>query len=267
MCYSALVRTDLDQLALDFAAEVDDLSWQLHAKYQRDEPKKYRVAMEGGRIFPDYFAPVIWGFGDRRKISIMRYGAYPPKYLATDIAKKLTTFNARRDSLEKRFWSEAYRKNHGFVVMLGFFEWVSVAKLVRAGNLTLDDVKKEFAKKSLERKKRVLQQGKPYKPTASELKNPMQREIVISFKPQSNQEMYVPVIISKDPITGLMGFAVVTDEPNKEILATGHDRMPVCLSKHHVGLWSKGVIEDNGVEILGEQTKDFYSHELDKDAA
>ena len=110
----------------------------------------------------------------------MRYGAYPPAHILDP--KKYTSFNARRDNLTSRFWSEAFLKHHGFIVLDGFYEWVTVKDLLNAGVVKLADIEKEFSRQSAERKEKILADGRKWKPTPTENKNPVDRQIIIEFK-------------------------------------------------------------------------------------
>ncbi|MBT5954170.1 hypothetical protein HOG98_05565 [bacterium] len=77
-------------------------------------------------------------------------------------AKKLTTFNVRKDSLTKPFWSSCYKKNHGVLLLNGFSEWVPVKNLIDNKVCSLMEVQKLFSNQAYERKQRILKANKPY---------------------------------------------------------------------------------------------------------
>jgi putative SOS response-associated peptidase YedK len=171
----------------------------------------------------------------------MRYSASPPDFVSED--RKFTTFNARRDNLKSPFWSECFRRNHGFIVLRGFFEWVAVRDLVKAGRVSLDQVKAEFEKQRNQRVERLLQEQRPVRPTKAEQTEAIFRKTVIEFHPDGMSELLVPVIFSKKDLPNGevdFGFAIVTDDPPPEVREAGHDRCPVFLDRPSVEEWTKG---------------------------
>jgi putative SOS response-associated peptidase YedK len=254
MCYSALVKrwTDKNSGLPIMVRDQTDIFERASAA----DPKKFPPLRE--RIFPGSYGPVIHhGSGDKLVSELMRYGAYPPH-------------NARRDNLLSPFWSVGFMKHHGFVVLEAFYEWVSVKDVLRAGVVTLAQVKAEFEKQAEERKARILAAGKKYKPTPTELKDPRLRQIVIEFRPDKNDPLLVPTIFSyseegegfdggRDP-----GFAIITDVPTPEIENAGHDRCPVILSREEIELWlnPRSMSEEDFLELLNNRKKPIFEHRL-----
>lgn len=236
MCYSALVERDLNALKQLFGATFSQDQFDRYNQRHAMDPKRFPE--QRPRIFPGSYAPIITVANGQRVIDFMRYGAYPPSSVKNPSA--YTTFNARRDNLTSSFWSEAFRKQHGFVVLKGFFEWVAVKDLLKAGVVTLDFVIAEFKRQSEERAENLKAKGKQYKPTPTELKDPRFRQIVIEFKPVDQTMMLVPVICSTSQLPNFgedRGFAIITDDPPDEVSAAGHDRCPIVLSLEQVPLW------------------------------
>ena len=124
MCYSAMVEADLHKLSLEFSADIDELRWQKLGKKRKSIPKAFKLPDENQRIFPKYFAPIVTGHGGKLIVTPMIYSAHPPSYMSSSQGSRLTTYNARRDSLEKRFWSESISQHHGLLIVKGFYEWV-----------------------------------------------------------------------------------------------------------------------------------------------
>lgn len=263
MCYSALIKRDIEALGRRFGAtlvreQIDEYGHQSHS-----DPKRFPPLTD--RIYPGYYAPVLYEREGQRVIEIMRYGAYPPASITHP--SKYTTFNARRDNLTSPFWSEAYLKHHGFIVIEGFYEWVAVRDLLKAGVVTLKDVETEFEKQSEERKAKILAQGKKYKPTPTELKSPAFRQIVIEFKPKDGAELLCPVIFSEKNLdNGYVdkGFAIVTDEPLPDIESAGHDRSPVMLNESQIKEWLtlKAAASTKMDAVLAKGRELAFSHRL-----
>lgn len=263
MCYSALVRQDLKSLESQYGAivvrdQVDD-----YLARSAQDPKTFGALQE--RIYPGSYAPVIFQRDGRRVIELMRYNAYAPSYI-TD-PRRLTTYNARRDNLTSRFWSEAFRRHHGIVILGGFFEWVQVRDLLKAGVVTLDQVNADFQRQSEERRARLEAKGKTYRPTPTEKKDPRLRKTIIRFQPEHSGDLVVPVIFSQgqrpDGSEGY-GFAIVTDDPPEEVAAAGHDRCPVILDPAVIDDWlqpeGKSVADLN--RILTTRRSVTFQHQL-----
>jgi putative SOS response-associated peptidase YedK len=262
---------------------------QIEDDYHRAEtrePKRFPPLSD--RIYPGSYAPVIYAEGHRHVVDLMRYGAYPSAHIKDP--SRYTTFNARRDNLKSPFWEPAFRQHHGFVVLQGFFEWVAVTDLLSAGVVTLEEVRREFARQAAERKAKILATGKPYKLTPTEKKDPIERKIIIQFQPQDQVDLLVPVIFSpaafsadhpglpsSAPTTASaippnasylnephFGFAIVTDEPPPEILAAGHDRCPVLLTENRIEQWLH--FSDKSPSqldaLLGQQERILMTHKL-----
>lgn len=269
MCYSALIRQDVRNIAKEFGADI--ASPLLEFVYESEHHNPYKIKWPGsdGRIYPNYHAPVV-SLNELGgcELRAMRYSAFPPAYVSDDSARKLSTFNARRDSLHKRFWSDSVLERRGVLVIKAFYEWVSVRNLIQAGVINLDDIKAEFERQSLLRKQSIEKSGKKYKPTPTELKNPLDREVVISFNVKDGHDLVVPVIYSQNPEKSDWGFAIITDEPTPEIRAAGHDRMPVVLEVEQSSIWlsqEKRTL-DAWVKFLEMKEKLIFCHQLAKAA-
>lgn len=238
MCYSAIIKRDLKDLEADLDAAPLLARFDSYDSASKRDPKKFPALEE--RIFPGHYAPVTHGDSGPRQIEPMRYGAYPPTGLPH--AQKYTAFNARRDNLTSPFWREAFQQHHGIVILRRFYEWVAVADLLAAGVISLDAVKKEFARQAAERREKIAASGKPYKPTPTERKDPRDRQIIIEFRPEDGQDLLVPAIFSTNPegradAVDRFGFAIITDDPPLEISAAGHDRCPVILTANALDDW------------------------------
>jgi putative SOS response-associated peptidase YedK len=236
MCYSALVKKDLTFLGQTYGATVVRDQVANFERLSTIDPKRYPPLRS--RIFPGHYAPVIYEDEGQRTIRLMRYGAYPPPHVHNP--ERYTTYNARRDNLRSPFWGDAYMKHHGFVVLGGIYEWVLVKDLLKAGVVSLERVKQYFDKQMQARKERILAEQKKYKPTPNEKKNPLDRQIIIEFKPKDRPLFQVPVIFSAYPSNNGIdgwGFAIVTDDPPPEIEEAGHDRCPVPLGQEALDVW------------------------------
>lgn len=264
MCFSVLVRAKIEELEKEYGATAVSELWRQLYETQRVDPKKTKfIANRDDRIYPMYYAPIIYKKDNELVIEPMRYSTFSPLPM-----RKYTSYNARRDNLTSPFWADAFGKNHGFIVIKAFYEWVAVKNLIKAGVVKLEQIKEEFRKKSEERKKQLLEKGKKYYPTKNELQEAIFKDIIIEFKPEKNEDLLVPVIFNSDPAkeNPFKGFAIITDEPTPEIKAAGHDRCPIILAYDAIKQWLKAADKSNEEIqiILRQNIKHFFKHQLDK---
>ena len=116
MCYSALVKSDLKKLESQFGAEAVKELWDWVYETHKSDPKKIKLPGSDHRIFPKYIAPAMYQKDNKIVIEPMRYSVPTPSFIDPKI-NKYTTFNARFDNLDSRFWSEAFMVHHGFIVL------------------------------------------------------------------------------------------------------------------------------------------------------
>ena len=93
------------------------------------------------------------------------------------------------------------------------------------------------------------------------------KNVVLEFRPQSQQDMLVACLCSHWREPGqpdLLSFAVITDEPPPEIAAAGHDRCPVPIKLENIDAWlqpqSKKPVEL--YSILDDRERPYYEHRL-----
>ena len=143
------------------------------------------------------------------------------------------TYNARRDKLKEVFWwKSVFGKNHGLMVISKFWENVSLSK---------------YEHRSLE--------------NGEEDKN-----IVLEFQPQSISEMLVPCIFdhNTDDTFTLNSFALITDEPNPEVAAAGHDRTPIIMKDEYIDTWLKTSgrsIRDFEI-VFNDKQQTYFKHSI-----
>jgi putative SOS response-associated peptidase YedK len=74
--------------------------------------------------------------------------------------------------------------------------------------------------------------------------------VVLEFKPEDQSELLIPCIFdhAEDAAFTLNSFALITDEPNPEVAAAGHDRTPVMMKDEYLDLW---------LQTSGKSLRDF----------
>lgn len=191
-----------------------------------------RTFEKDSRIYAFDWAPVVTELKGERVIVPMRY-FLRPFGMQPDFDRKYPgCYNARKDSLTG-FWKRQFGKNHGLIVISSFFE-----------NVKKHDYEKRKLKKGEEEENMVLQ-----------------------FKPEGMDEMIVPCIWdhwSSKEDGEMDGFALITDDPPKEIAETGHNRCPVFLKEEKVEAWLNpmGKSEQELFKILEDRQKPYYNHEI-----
>jgi putative SOS response-associated peptidase YedK len=266
MCYSALVKQDLNDLGRRYGALAVREQIDAYTKASHEDGKSFPPLRD--RIYPGHYAPVIFNHDGRRLAEVMRYGSYPPPHIKDP--NKYSSFNARRDNLGSSFWGNAFTKHHGVVVLNGFYEWVAVKDLLCAGVVTIMDVETEFQRQSESRKQKIEAEGKLWKPTPTEKKPATDRQIIIEFRPDDGEDLIVPVIFSYMEGQGsspyLKGFAIITDDPTEDIARAGHDRCPVILNERDMETWldPKAMTPERFSEFLTQRRRVNFKHQLAK---
>ena len=87
---------------------------------------------------------------------------------------------------------------------------------------------------------------------------------VIEFYPSDNSNIITPVLydiwMAADRSEAFASFAVVTTDPNKEVLEAGHDRSPINLETSSVDDWLHPSSIEKSLEILKHPKAVYYNH-------
>jgi putative SOS response-associated peptidase YedK len=125
MCFSVQIDKNVKLLSQKFRSGVAVQEFHHIQKIINENPQLgFKIPTDDGRVFPNYFSPVIKSDQGQRVIYPMRYRIRPSNSLE-EIPNKFNVFNARLDSLETRkTWKDLFGKNHGLVPFKKFYEWV-----------------------------------------------------------------------------------------------------------------------------------------------
>ena len=86
---------------------------------------------------------------------------------------------------------------------------------------------------------------------------------LVSFESEENEFIHAPCLYDyySDGNKSFYSFAIITDEPNEEVLSSGHDRQPIFLKHKYLERWLNPKEEsvESLYEILGESEKTFYN--------
>ena len=152
------------------------------------------------RIFPDWYAPVLIVENGRRIVRPMRYHCRPEGMSPSIDRTKTGQVSGTYNARRnnlERFWRNQFGYTHGLMLAETFYE-------------NVDDG-----------------QGGSKE---------------IQFRPRTGETMYIACLYShwtdpkgKEP--DLWSFAAITDEPEPEVRAAGHDRTIINIKPEHVDAW------------------------------
>ena len=184
------------------------------------------------RIFPGHYAPVMVMENGKRVIRPMRYQCRPAGKPVFHDTRFPGTYNARRDSLEG-FWKGLFGYSHGIAVVNAFFENVNQH---RAEGRELGD--------------------------GEQVKN-----LILEFRPRPPQDMLVACLWSRWSAPGepdLLSFAAITDEPQPEVSAAGHDRCIIPIRPENIDAWLSPDPKNLAAQyaILDDRARPYYEHRL-----
>jgi len=184
------------------------------------------------RIFPGVYCPVMVFEDGRRIVRPMRYQLRPPQVPASFDRSHPGTYNARRDALPK-FWRGQFGVTHGLVLVDAFFEHVWRHRV----------------------------EGRSLKDGESE------EDVVIQFAPNPPQHMLAACLWahwSRPGEAALNSFALITDDPPREVAAAGHDRCIIPIRESHIDAWlqpDRTNLPDLQA-ILDDRERPTYQHQI-----
>lgn len=240
MCFSVAIDKDINKLSKIFSAsvklkdgenlrklfkqqaEMDQKRFEslLGLPHSKKRPSHFRLPADDNRIFPGYFGNVIVKEGNERVIKPMRY-RLRPEGSREEIPDKFGVYNARIDSLDtKKTWQPLFMRKHGLVPFTNFYEWVLDPEEKNDLGLFnfLDDAEKKGLGENSKAQKRL-----------------------ITFFPETREIMWAPCLwdewTSENGEISFNSFAIITDDPPKEVEIMGHDRCPIFLKQNLIDIW------------------------------
>lgn len=143
MCYSSLVEKNFETLgsrldawqwddAFDVFHKAQQVEHNLGAEKvkeilgltQKPRSTRFKWLEDDGRIYPNYFAPVIINQDDARRVVPMRF-RLRPSGSRKEVPTKYNLYNARIESLSSsRIWSTIFGRNHALIPIKQIYEWV-----------------------------------------------------------------------------------------------------------------------------------------------
>lgn len=185
--------------------------------------KRTEVKDRDNRIFPEVYAPVLVMEDGKMVVKPMRYGLRLNGKPSRYDTDFSGTYNARRNSLEG-YWKTVFGRRHGIIVAERFYENVEGA-----------DGKNE----------------------------------VLKFTPRDNGPMFIACLwdhwVGKGKEADepdLYSFAAITDDPEPEVAAAGHDRTIINIKPEHIQAWLTSDPEnlEKFYEIFDDKQHPYYEH-------
>lgn len=273
MCYSIKVQQQLDSLWRKLGAMLVEESYQRYAQLTKADPKKYKSLENNSRIYPYYFASVMYrNYEGETKVEPMRYQAWPPSY--KEDPHHLTLYNARLDNLRSNVWQDLFMVHHGVLVASNFYEWVLVRDLLAQteNGISKEEIEEELIRKLEVRKEKALESGKKFKVTPTEKLPFLERKITVAFsRSDEEKNLFLPVIFAEKQNhdgTLFKSFAVITTDPPPIVLSAGHDRCPISFNSEeamnkYLEPWKSNSKEIE--DLLHNQKPPALQFALDKD--
>jgi putative SOS response-associated peptidase YedK len=240
MCFSVAIYKDIEKLSKIFDASVSSHDYEnlqklftqqaemdqkkfemlLGLAHSKKRPTPFKMPADDNRVFPGYFANVIVSETGKRVIKPMRYRVRP-QGSTEEIPDKFGVYNARIDSLTtKKTWQPLFMRKHGLVPFTNFYEWVldpEEKKDLGLFSFLEDEDKKELGENQNAKKR------------------------LIAFYPKNREIMWAPCLwdewISESGEISFKSFAIITDNPPKEVEIMGHDRCPIFLKEENIEKW------------------------------
>ena len=203
----------------------------------RDHPEP-----RDGRIFPQWYAPVVVVEQGETVVRPMRYHMRPGDKPASFDAQFDGLYNARRDNLTG-FWRAQFGRRHGVLTIKSFFE-----------NVASDAYEH-----------RQLAPGEAARNLVVQFDATRPGEFVDADAASS--PILVPCVWDRWVVAGepaLLSFAAITDEPPSEVRETGHDRCVVALREQNVARWLQPEVlrDDELFQLLGDREPFVFRHRL-----
>jgi len=181
-------------------------------------------------FYPQWYAPVMIREGDGYVIKPMRYQLRKPglpassDWVGEGKNRRMSGTYNARRDNLERYWKKQFGYTHGLIVVDSFLENVKDA------------------------------QGVNHR---------------VRFTPRTSEPMYVACLWARwqDP-TGvepdLLSFAAVTDDPEPEVAAAGHDRTIINIKPEHIEAWLNPHPGDLAAlyEIFDDKRHPFYEHKI-----
>lgn len=177
------------------------------------------------RIFPDWYCPVLTIEDGQPIVRPMRYHCRPAGMDPSIDKTKTGQVSGTYNARRDnltRFWRGQFGHTHGLMVARTFYENVDDGQ---GGSMELQ------------------------------------------FTPRTGENLLIACLVShwtdpKGELPDLWSFAAVTDEPEPEVAAAGHDRTIINLKPEHVQAWltPEGRSKEELFELMDDKQHPYYEH-------
>lgn len=96
------------------------------------------------------------------------------------------------------------------------------------------------------------------------VEGPNGESVELEFEPRTGEKMLVACLWSYDPVDDLYSFAAITDDPEPEVAAAGHDRTIINIKPEHIDAWLNPEPGNLAAmyEIFDDKRHPYYEHRL-----
>jgi putative SOS response-associated peptidase YedK len=232
VCFSVEVDVDLKKLAEKFKAKVNKEAFDHFQKLQNEDPKQYKYVYEDDhRIYAKTWAPVICHVKGENQIRPMRYQLLP-SFSPTERYTRTNPKTGREVEIKGTY-------NARLDSLMKAKAWQKPFMHYHA----LLPVKRFF--------EWVQKEGKA---------------TMISFAPKNEEYLLAPCLYdnwySPDKSKIIQSFAIITTDPNPEVMEMGHDRCPININETQVETWLSPEKQDMDriLNVLQHPHKSYYEH-------
>lgn len=204
MCFSVHIDRNIKGLAKEFNAVIDKGRFSEVQNLTRKWPKLFKLPDTSDRVYPGTYSPIILGAKDELVITPMRYRLTP------SFSQDLNYSSINPKTKRK--------------------------KILPTYNARLDALEKRAAWQNIATTKHAIVPVKSFYEFVERDHKSQQIEFFSKSEHLWACALWDSWYYEKEDTT-IYSFAIITDEPPKEVLDAGHDRCPIFIEKENIHEW------------------------------
>jgi len=231
MCFSVQIDQNLKQLGALYNASINDKAYDYFTKMQLEKPSSYKPVDVDGRLYTKLWAPVIIHHKTQNEIRPMRYQLLP-SFCDKDKYTRLNPKTNRHVEIKSTY-------NARVESLLERKAWSKPFGTQHA----ILCVESFYEWVDINGEKQVLE-----------------------FKAKNSEHLNLACLFdtwySSDREQIIQSFAIITRNPEPEVLAAGHDRTPVNLKAEYINDWlnPKNQSSKQLLSMLNDPRRPEYIH-------
>lgn len=228
MCFSVQAEIDLKKMSQLYKAQINEKAFDHFKSFAQKDPKNYKFVEEDGRIFTKIWAPLIIHHKGKREIRPMRYQLLP-HFCETNKYTRINPKTNRSVEIKNTYNARMESLLSGKAWQKPFTNYHAILPTISF-----------------------------YEWVESE-----GNKLVLEFKPKTKEHMNIACLYDNwfgEDGEIIQSFAIVTRNPEPEVLEAGHDRTPVNLSHEDLDKWliTENKQPNQFLELLDNPHRPFY---------